>query len=714
MLSPYETYNNQVGVKLSFLVKKEQDMAYVPHDNSLQLLSYNAYEWRAKKHHGLKLRPGLGKGNEVLIAWSYICNREPEWKQLLISRFGDPILERNSLEEYFILDGKAKAFFDIYTNLALTPEQITQYTIDASTWQAFERLKMEREAMHKGKGNSSRGLWPGLIRDLTAFKSYLKKEHGIEHKLPLSERRLRPYFKGFKDFGYEYFTDLRGRSLNAAKVTPIMLELWRDIYAGQKNQKPDYTEVHSRYEAFLAGIIDVLVDETGEAYDRTNPDFVRVDRNTVYNHQKAWQNRGAMHYKRAGNRQRFLGEYIPHGKMKQPNYAGSIISVDDRQPPFKYGAGAGNRMWFYLAQDLGSEAFTTWVYGDSKEGIIEEFYKKMVQVYANWGINLPDAIECESSLNSSFKNTFLQPGAMFNNVRIIANDARSKRIEREFGEIRLNIESKEPGFIPRVTNLREDRQERPDKIPFIPKEDIIRMELRIIYEYNNSLHSNQELHKGLTRWDVFMDKQHPQIMPTNWRGFMPHLGECEKTSMKLGRISLQGKKRVVGNYGPLVNVNGKLERSREVFLGEKLIHVMSKIEGKEVQVRWLRGLDGDVLKAFVYDNDGVFICELLDDLPYHRAPIEQDDKCRENLALTAAYRATVEGYINRKAKEINRVTIIENEPKKLGNRFVMPDLEIYTPSKDFVRELPQIQDDELANEIEEFEQVFNTSTASRF
>ncbi len=191
------------------------------------------------------------------------------------------------------------------------------------------------------------------------------------------------------------------------------------------------------------------------------------------------------------------------------------------------------------------------------------------------------------------------------------------------------------------------------------------MELRIIWEWNNSLHSNQELHKGMTRWDVFMDKQHPKLTPTNWRGLMPHLGEYDESSMKLGRVQLQGLKRVVGSNG-------------EVFLGEKLLHIMSKIEGQEVKVRFIRGNDGSVLKAFVYDAEGVFVCELLDDLPYQRAPIEQTDKCRENIALTAAYRATVEGYISRKAKEINKVTIIENEPKKLGSRFVMPGIEIPT------------------------------------
>ena len=86
-------------------------------------------------------------------------------------------------------------------------------------------------------------------------------------------------------------------------------------------------------------------------------------------------------------------------------------------------------MWFYLGIDLGSEAITTWVYGTSKEGIILDFYRQMVRNYAEWGLPLPDEIECESNLNAAYREGFLKSGNMFQNVRIEANSARSKRCE---------------------------------------------------------------------------------------------------------------------------------------------------------------------------------------------------------------------------------------------------------------------------------------------
>ena len=219
MLTPYETYNNQVGVRLSYLLKDEQLRC----DNSLQLFSYDAYEKRAIRHTNIKLRAGLGKGNEVLINWKYIEQREPEWKELLVSTFGDPVVEHNPMEEHFVMDGKAQVWFAGYLQADgthLSPEKQQQYVINASTWAAFVRLKKARTTMHKAKGNGvqGNGLWCGLMADLIAFKSVLKTKFGCEHTLPTSERRIRPYFSGFAEFNYEWFIDDRGKQRNAAKI----------------------------------------------------------------------------------------------------------------------------------------------------------------------------------------------------------------------------------------------------------------------------------------------------------------------------------------------------------------------------------------------------------------------------------------------------------------------------------------------------------------
>lgn len=660
--TPYLPHNGTMGVRLSYVLADKGE-----HTASIRACTYSAYEKKVQRNPYMRLRQGKGEGNEVLLRFDALPQ---EWRAALVAKFGEPKQLSNALEEHFEMSGTYRMYFDTYTHpvtlAKLTPEQVTKYTVQASMLDAVSKLKVARELQRRRLGGSSRGIVRTLMADAEAFQAILSLRYGVQHSLPKSERHFKERMRMWAKMGPESVVDGRIGNDNAQRVTPLMEQLWNDMYSGQKH-KPYYLDVARDYRAFLEGKKDVLNIETGELYDRTSADFREVDDKSVINYLTKWKSRVATHSKRSGNRQRFMVQNIPHAKLMRPNYAGSIVSVDDRQPPFKYAAGGGNRMWSYLAQDLGSDAITTWVFGESKEGIILEFYRQMVRNYVQWGLRLPDALECESSLNSSYRDSFLAPGAMFRNVRIIANDARSKRIERTFGTLRYQHEKHQDAFIPRVTAKNEANQERPGKEEYMTQDAIINIEMKMIADWNNALHPDQHLHEGLTRWDVFLDKQHPQLAPINWNGILPSLGHRTLTSMSLGRIKLQHKMRVVSLDG------------QNVALGDELIRVMERIEGEQVQVYWLDGNDGEVLHAVVHDMSGRPICSLLDDLPYHRAPIEQGDQCRTNMSLTAAYRETVDGYIRRTVKRLSGTMVIENKVMQPSQRFQMPGLLRFTP-----------------------------------
>lgn len=599
-----------------------------------------------------------GNGRPSLIEFSAIPSK---YREQIVAKFGNPTTAHNPLEKFFTIDGAARMFYDTFRDECgtLTKEQIEQYTINASVLTAVNLLRKEREMMTKRSGNNRRNVWGGIISDLMNFKDTLKNRYGRSFDLPMHERKLREKVTDYLKLGYSFLISKKRGNSNAQVVTPEMVQLWNDMFAGRRF-KPTHIEVAVEYKRFLAGELEIINAATGECYNPKSECFTTASESSIYNYLSDWENRAVTFSKRDGDRQRFMGKFIPHASMKQPAFAGSIISVDDRQPPFKWAEGGGNRMWFYMAQDLGSEAFTTWVYGDTKEGIITDFYRQMVRNYAAWGLNLPYEIECEASLNSSFANTFLESGAMFQQVRIIPNMARSKRIERTFGALRNQYERKNEAFISRPHATAEHLQSKQGKVTYLPKDEIVQHELRLIEQWNNELHPNQDLHPNLTRWDVFMEKQNPNLKPTNWAGILPHLGHATPTSMKLGRIMLQGKLRVVG-------LNGS------VALGQTLLDIMSQIEGCDVRVMWLDGNDGDVLKSLVYDMNGRLICELLDDLPHHRAEAEQTDQCRINMELTAAYRATVEGYINRNGKQISQIEVIETTTAR-STRFQIAEI----------------------------------------
>ena len=695
MISPYETYNALIGVKLSFIVKDEDKRD----THSLDLLSYSAYEKRVRRDKKLKLRSGKGLNNCVLLNWSYLPNC---WKEKFKEEFGSPVLNTNPLAEYFSINPDAKRWFakyEIAPGEFLAPEQQEQYTINASVLDALELLKNARETSRKMRGTSLRGLWPSLREDVKRFNENLIQIHGIKHNLPTS-RKLKPTLENYQENEFISIIDGRAKNQSAQVVSDKMIDIWKNIFAGQRDYKPDYAEVHKRYLSFLAGMIDIINADTGEIYDRKDPDFVKVSRQTVYKYQSSWEHRLPSHAKRSGDRQVFQTKNIPFHKLRKVKLSGTLISVDDRQPPFKNLK--GNRIWFYNAIDLGSEAFTTWVYGDTKEGIILEFYRSMVRNYVEWNMKLPLGLECESSLNSSYKDTFLSPGAMFQDVRIEANNARGKRIEAYYRNLRYQYEKKREGWLARPHAKLESNQQSGHKVPQLPTERIVQECLMDIAKWNNSLHSNQELYPGLTRWDVFIDHQNPVLdkYDYNWDAILRGLGYSTQTSMNAGRIILQGMHRVVGHNG-------------HVATSAALINIMKQIEGQKVEVRWLDDNKGHVLKALVYKND-VLVCELLDDLEYSRSAHEMTEDDLERRKLSHAYRSTVEQFIKDGKQSISNITIIENEaPAPQGNRFVMPGLKTYIPNDQPAEALPTPNENEFENEHQE-QLTSRVSTASRF
>lgn len=703
--TPYDSYNNQIGVRLSFLVADPEKAA----EKSASLASYESIKKMGQRNQGFRLKEGKGAGNESLINWAALPH---EWKTALIEKFGEPNKSYNPLQKHFSINPEAKKFYDYYQlpgGEYLSQKHREQFTVNASLLDAVKSLKIERTSVRRSRQGSIRGLRETLVKDAVAFQDHLKEMGLCQHTLPGSGKRFWMWYDKYhlssKELDFESLIDGRIKNTNAQTVTPEMIELWQAIFAGQTRYKATYVEVALRYKDFLAGKIDILNTSTGELYDPKAACYNAASESTVYNYQSAWENRSASFSKRSGDRQRFKSDFDPWHKLGKPKFSGSIISIDDRQPPFQYEEGGKKkRMWFYMGIDLGSEAWTSWVWGSSKEGIIHDFYRQMVRNYFMWGKAIPHELECEMSLNSTYQNTLLQPGAMFQEVRIEANNARGKHIERYFGSLRYGLEKQLDGWIARPSARKESNQVVAGKIPTLPKSTIVENSLRVIETWNNQLHSNQDLHPGMTRWDVFMDKQHPNLNPTNWLGILPHIGYEQETSMKNGRIKLQGKHRVVGRDG-------------KPLLGESLIQIMKQVEGQKVKVYWLDDNEGHVMKAMVFTESGRYVSELLSDhehngdLEYQRAKLEQTEQDHENRKLMSSYGSTVQAFINENAKAIESVAILKKEQPAAPKRFVMPGIKTYSPSEESAETLPT---PEAGIPDSVYTKSFSTRTQDRF
>lgn len=631
---------------------------------SQEVLSINIDRYK-EKTYGIKRVQLGGNGRQMLISYDSL---QPHIQTAL----GDPRKCDHILERLYKEDGAAVNFFKTYRfedGGYLTTEHQERYIVNASMLKAVLLLREARTSDRKSKGGSLTGIAATLCSDAHSFQKTLLAKHKVQHTLPDNQRCFMDALSSFEKEGFPSVISGKHRNQNTRKVTDETLSLLKSLFAGHKS-KPTATDVHRHYNAFIDGYIGVINNATGELYQPS--EFKKLSDTTVKNYMASWSSKIGTYEIRGGNRQKLIEQFRPHHTLIKTKYAGSIISIDDRQPPFKMPN--GNRVWFYNGIDLGSEAFTCWVHGDTKEGIIIEFYRQLVRNYAEWGMNLPNELEAEMSLNSSYTNSFLREGAMFQHVRIEANNARGKRIERFFGSLRYGIEKDREGWLARPFAMRESNQAGPKEVPTLAYSQIVENALEDIEKWNNQPHS---VHTHMSRWEVFCKMQNPDLKPTNYAAIIPYIGRKTATSCNVGIIRLNYCEFLLGNDG-------------KISLGDKLITLMKQIEGKEVDVYWLDDNDGKVLKALVFIGDHL-ICEAIAKPEYARATIERTEQCEVNRTIMSAYEATILSYGRRQRKAIDQVTIIDERPAQF-NDFVMPGLKKNHEKRESGGKLPSLEE----------------------
>lgn len=614
----------------------------------------------ADKPYGIKQVQKGGNGRQLLIDFDSLPKE-------IQDSIGDIRKMEHPLLRFWEINSEAVRY---YTNVfqfedgtPLKLEYQEEYITNASVLIALKKLKDYRLSVRGTQKGVTKSLW----EDMLSFNSILPKIHNQGHTLELAEQ---PFSRKFKDFlngvengyNFESLISKKFKNQHAKLMTDEMLELLNNMFAGQKH-KPTKTEVADKYNAFLTGEAEIINDETGEIYNCEDKCFKKLSESSIIAWLGKWENVIGTYAVRSGDRQKYIQQFIPYHSLDKVKEAGVLISIDDRQPPFYYDG--KNRMWFYMGIDLGSEAWTTWVYGETKEGLILEFYRQMVRNYTEWGFNLPLELECESSLNASYRDTFLKNGSMFDRVRIEANKARAKHIERYFGKLRYEFEKDKKGWLGRPHARKESNQKGDGKDVILPKKEIIMNSLYDIQRWNNMEHRE---HKGKTRWEVFCEMQSEKTKLTNWRAILPYLGRITKTSCRAGIVKFRNNEYLLG-------------LDNEICTGDDLIRLMRYVEGKSFDVYWLDGNDGEILKAMIYYDD-MMLCELLPKPTYSRAYHEMDDTGRINRQIMSAYEHTINTFMKIRKNDIDRLTVIDKRTKVLNNKFKIQGLENFQPREE--------------------------------
>lgn len=600
-----------------------------------------------KRGYGMRRVQKGGNGRMLLVDYDTL----PNWIQ---DRLDDPRRVDSIMERFYKVDAGAVDFYSKYRfddGSYINEDVQERYIVNASVLKAAIQLKAARinERMSK-PGGSLKGIMTSIATDVRNFNKVMPAKYGVEHTLPENPVRFGQRYNEFLRTGYESLISRKHGNQNRRVVDDRMEALLNSMFAHQE-QKPSFAEISRQYEGFLSGYVEVINPDTGELYDPA--EFDKVSAATIYGYLNAWQNRVASVTLRNADRQRLMGQFKTPHKLIQPYQANSIISIDDRQPPFEYEK--GKRLWLYNGIDLASGAYVCTVFGETKEGIILDFYRQLVRNYVAWGVNLPWELECESSLNSSYRDTLLRPGVMFQNVRIEANNARGKRIEQYFNPMRNLLEKEIKGWIARPFAKAERNQARSEKRELIPYNDLVGLVIGKINEWNNMPHNREP---QLTRWEYFVQHQDDRLKPINWLALLKYLGYKTETSVHVGVVNLNRQKFLLADEAGLAT-------------GERLIRLMERVEGRNVDVYWLNGIDGTILKALVYEGNQ-YVCELMLQPAYNRAKLEQTEKDMMNRELMSSYVMTVEAFRRRRIKEVEKVMVIDNTPRTLNNKFSMP------------------------------------------
>jgi hypothetical protein len=633
---PIEWNNNKIAVRTWELV---------PRFFSSSKVLVNRIIKDKDKPHGIRKLQSGGNGRELLIDFDSLG-------KAIRDELGDPRRVECWMDKFFKMDDEATAFYRFFRfegGSKLGEEHVHEYSVNASTLRAAKMLRQARERERMIRGGSVRGVSTTIWQDTMSFRCVQKMKYGFEHSLPNNERRFLEALRKFEELGYESLISKKHNNKNAVKVTADVVELLNNMFAG-RIIKPTATEIYREYTRFLVREIEVISDyPVGEVI---NPDgYPELSQTTVMAYLQRWENRIGTHAKRSGDRQRYMNDYKVTHRFKTAEMSGSILSVDDRNPPFVLPD--GKRVWFYIGIDLASEAWTTFVHGRSKEGIIKDFYQNLVRDYASYGVGLPLELECESSLNAGLKESILRDGVLFKKVRIEKNNSTGKKIEQYFGRIRYGLEKKIAGWQGRPFARREANQARTEKPLKKDYSVIVKDTIEAMQEWNSQPHP---VYTDKTRWEVFLGNQNPKCKAINWEMVLPAIGKEAKTSCRVGYVELNGQEWCLGDDGQLAT-------------GDKLIQIMKVVEGRKLVVKWLDDAEGKVIKAYAYINDR-YVCELVEVPMYSKAYFERTEQDFENANLMSAYSNTVYQFGMRQKNAIEKVTIIERKAEPIEEREV--------------------------------------------
>lgn len=452
---------------------------------------------------------------------------------------GDEVRIKAWVLSNYEMDQAAVAFFHdrSKTGIDLDEKKKREYIINASVLNCC--IKLYERARDSQRLFGGRYNWDMMAKTIETSREELG------HTLPASTLRFRKKVNDYKRNSYSCLISGKFGNQSARKVDYKTKQLVRGLAV--LPNKPYNSNVHEMYISFICGELDVYDPKTGELF---NPDdFTDKNGEPKYLSESTINNilnepaTKMLIEKSLSSWSTFMHEQMPYMHRHSGHFSLSQITMDDVDLTRKL-KDTKQRVHAYYAYDVVSQCVIGASYARKKdERLVVDCFRDMFRLIArnDWGI--PAGIEVENHLMSQYKEGFLKAETVFQFVRFCAPlNSQEKYAEPLNGAKKRSVIHKNHEGIGRFYGKGKWRQEY-QKISdetnelyedkeYFTWEQLVADDRKDNEEWNNTLHPNQKMYPGMTRWQVLEANINPNLLPYDARTLAYHIGERVETSIR--------------------------------------------------------------------------------------------------------------------------------------------------------------------------------------